>query len=192
MPPTDATPKTSRLPLYLIFAANAITFIVWVFFVLKHLIDYVRANFVDIFALPELLAAASSFVLAFTPSFIVMAVSLYWYQRWYSSNRSKLAQEQLANLSDARQSLLAAAVQLESFEHELRAKNAQSERLDAELASLRSLNAETADDLQKKLSALEILNKRSVWFERILSFSIGVASSLVASYVWQYVQTPPG
>jgi ABC-type multidrug transport system fused ATPase/permease subunit len=112
------------------------------------------------------------------------------YVRWFLPQRGRLAQEQLAKLKEARSALLTAVSQIESFEAELREKSSQAERLQQELDSLKTLNAETAADLEKKLKALELVNRNRIWFERLVAFLIGVISSLSASYVWQQIHAP--
>jgi chromosome segregation ATPase len=58
---------------------------------------------------------------------------------------------------------LTAVGQIESFEQELDQKSIQAERLEVELASLKARNAETAAELEKKLRAVELVNRQRIW-----------------------------
>ena len=163
--------------------------IVWPFFLGKPTIEYINRHYIDLYALPELWSLLSLVSLALGPPFLLFfGVSIY-FGKWRASHRSQLIGEQLTKLSNARNTLRSAVISIENIEQELRFKSEQTAKLEAELASLTSLNAETATELRTKLDAMQILNRRHVWFERTLSFVIGVVSSLVASYAWQYVIT---
>jgi len=123
------------------------------------------------------------------PLIVIGFLFRFGYQRWYLSQRGKLARERLSRLGEARYALRSALAQIETFERDLREKTVQHERLDEEIAALRSLNAETSDELVKKLRAVELFNRRRIWVERVFSFLIGVASSLSASYAWQLARS---
>jgi len=183
--------STSNLKLLCGMAlVSLLMFIVWPFVAAKPIIEYVNRTFVDLYALAELWSFLSLMLIAMGPPLLVVVGSAAYYTRWHASHRSKLVKEQLSKLSSARVGLQSAVESIEDFERELRIKTAQSERLESELASLKLLNSETAVDLQKKLHALQLMNGRQVWLERALSFGIGVVSSLVAAYAWQYALSP--
>lgn len=187
MPHNHRTSNLNRWLLYVLVVLSVSMFIIWPFFAAKPIIEYVNRTYVDLYRLPELWSFLSLMSIAMGPPVLVVFGSAAYYTRWHSSHRSQLVKEQLSRLSSARLGLQSAVASIENFEHELRIKTEQTEKLELELSSLKLLNAETAVDLQKKLHALQLMNRRNVWLERGLSFGIGVVSSLVASYAWQYV-----
>jgi hypothetical protein len=164
-------------------------FFLWLFVVEPIFTDYLKTKGFNPNKLPEALAVAYGLAVGVLPGMLISFGGLVFiYKRWLLPHRGRLAHEQLSRLVQARQALTNAVTQIESFEQELREKTTQAEQLEQQLASLRSLNSETAADLQMKLRAVELVNRHRIWFERIVSFLIGVVSSLVAAYVWQFVQ----
>lgn len=172
---------------FLAFSIGASAFLLTWMFVLEPPIEtYLRARGVGHGSHSIIGDMAYAFLLGLMPPLVVIGIGFrFGYQRWYLSQRGKLARERLSRLGEARNALRSALSQIETFERDLREKTAQYERLEDEIAALRSLNAETSDELIKKLRAVELVNRRRIWVERVFSFMIGVASSLFASYAWQ-------
>lgn len=110
------------------------------------------------------------------------------YYKWFIPNRTKLANEQLQKLSEARKAMAKAVTYIEVFEQELREKSSEAERMREEVLSLKLLNSEHAAELERKLKAMESLTRNRIWFERTFAFVIGILSSLAASYLWQAFQ----
>jgi len=178
----------SRLNLVLfIWATGAISFCVfWLFVVAPAITDYLGNFGMIIGKLPRFLRALYVAIVGLVAPVIVMVASAFVISRHvYLPRRAKLVQEQLQTLKDTRHGLLAAVEQIQNFEEELRQKSSQAETLQEELRSLRTLNADTAAELGQELKALELANRQRIWFERAISFVIGVTASLVASYLWQ-------
>ena len=119
------------------------------------------------------------------PGLVCFLVWAFFYSRWLISNRTRVANEQIAKLVSARRAMSAAVFHLEQFEEELREKSAEAERLRTEVLSLKSLNDEQVQELEMKLKAMESLSRNRIWFERAFAFIIGIASSLAASYFWE-------
>jgi hypothetical protein len=106
-------------------------------------------------------------------------------------NRTRLANEQLKKLSEARAAMASAVKYMEMFEKELREKSSEAERLREQVLSLQLLNSENATELERKLKAMESLTRNRIWFERVFAFFIGILSSLAASYLWYILQSHP-
>jgi hypothetical protein len=115
---------------------------------------------------------------------ICAGVWYYAYRRWFMPSRARIAADQMAKLAEARRALSAAISYIEYFEGELKSKSTQAERLREQVLSLQSLNAEGVKDLERKLRAMDVLNRSRLWFERLFAFMIGIGSSLAASYFW--------
>jgi hypothetical protein len=185
--------KTERTLLVRLFVALGIGLVAGpsVFFLVDWLISPFKAVLEELSKSHPFIREAIDF-LTFVLALGIMAGVGYllfkWVQKAYAAWQGVLVHDQLQKLKDAREALIKAVEYVAAFERDLRTKSEQTERLQQELLSLKSLNAETAEELKKKLSALDILNRRRVWFERILSFGIGVASSLAAAYLWQIAQ----
>jgi hypothetical protein len=170
-----------------IWATGAISFCVfWLFVVAPAITDYLADFGLIIGKLPPFLRALyAAFVGLVAPVFVMVVSALVISQHIYLPRRAKLVQEQLQTLKDTRHGLLAAVEQIQNLEEDLRQKSSQAATLQEELRSLRTLNADTASELGQKLKALELVNRQRIWFERAISFVIGVTASLVASYLWQ-------
>ena len=116
---------------------------------------------------------------------------VYAYLKWFMPNRTRLANEQLKKLSEARAAMASAVKYMEMFEKELREKSSEAERLREQVLSLQLLNSENATELERKLKAMESLTRNRIWFERVFAFFIGILSSLAASYLWYILQSHP-
>ena len=91
--------------------------------------------------------------------------------------------------SIGRAAMTSAVAYIEMFEKELRNNSSEAERLRDEILSLKLLNSENAQELEKKLKAMQSLTSNRIWFERAFAFFIGILSSLAASYFWQILQS---
>ena len=133
--------------------------------------------------LPEPLAIAYGLgANVLVPVVFCLGLGAFVYFKWLIPSRTKLANEQISKLADARRAMITATAYLELFESDLRSKSAQAERLREEVLSLQALNSENVQDLERKLKAMESLKRSRIWFERTASFVTGVASSLAATY----------
>ena len=113
------------------------------------------------------------------------AAYTYAYFLWILPHKTKLAQQQLQKLADAREAMRSALVYIETFESELRHKSVEAERLRNEILSLKLVNSESAEELARKLNAISSVSRSRIWFERWFAFFAGILSSLVASWLWQ-------
>jgi len=185
-----STEKQISRALLLLLTAVVCFFFAWIFFIEPRLTRLVE-SFIgkEVWNFPEPFAFLYSFLFGLVPPFGVAAGAYaFAYFRWFIPNRTKLANEQLQKLSDARLAMTTAVAYIESFEQELKQKSTEAEKLRDEVLSLKSLNAESVVELEKKLKAMESLTRNRIWFERIFAFVIGILSSLVASYLWLAVQ----
>lgn len=189
-----STEKKLARALLLLLVAVVLFFFAWLFFIEPSFTPLIEAYFgKKIWELPELVAILYHLLFGLLPPFAVGAGAYaFAYYKWFIPNRTKLANEQLQKLSDARRAMASAVAYIESFEQELKQKSTEAEKLRDEVLSLKSLNAENAVELENKLKAMESLTRNRIWFERIFAFVIGILSSLVASYLWLAVQPQQG
>lgn len=143
----------------------------------------------SIYGLPKVVSFAYSIgVAVLFPGGVCVGVYAYAYHHWFIPNRTKLANEQIAKLAEARKAVASAVSYLASFENEMKTKSIEAERLREQVLSLQLLNSENTKDLELKLRAMDSLSRNRIWFERTFAFIIGIASSLAASYVLQVFQ----
>lgn len=103
--------------------------------------------------------------------------------------------QRLAKIEEAKQNLAEALTAIEDLQAEAqtnsRALSQLTDKLDKaeerktliqrDIDTLRELSKLDAESMR---TGLGIPNRLQVWFERILSFLIGVAASVVASWIW--------
>lgn len=174
----------------ILFISSVAFFLGWVFGVEPIFRNWIE-NYLghSIYDLPEIL----SFLIVIGvgvlfPSIICGGIWAYAYYAWFIPSKTRLANEQISKLTEARKAMKAASGFLESFENELRTKSAEAERLREEVLSLELLNNENTKELESKLNAMESLKHNRIWFERAFSFGIGFASSFMASFLIEFFQ----
>ena len=185
------TEKRLARRLLLLLSGALIFFLGWIFFFEPTFRPVIEAAIgKKIFELSGFVVFTYHFVFGLVPPLAVGIGSYaYAYYKWFLPNRTRLANEQLKKLSEARAAMTSAVTYIEAFEKELREKSSEAERLRDEVLSLKLLNSENAAELEKKLKAMESLTRNRIWFERIFAFFIGILSSLAASYFWQILQS---
>jgi hypothetical protein len=141
----------------------------------------------SIFRLPDVVSFTYAFGVgvAFPATVCVGAWTLAYY-RWFVPNRTRLANEQLKKLADARKAMTDAVAYLALIEQDLQQKSHEAERLQDQVLSLRLINEENVEDLQRKLKAMSVLNTQRIWYERGFAFFIGVASSIAATFLIEF------
>lgn len=166
----------------------------WLFFLEPNLVKPAIESAIgkNIYLLGPFIAFAYGLGVVLLPPLLVGVGSyVYAYQKWFMPNRTRLANEQLKKLSEARAAMTSAVTYMELFEKELREKSSEAERLREQVLSLQLLNSENAAELEKKLKAMESLTLNRIWFERVFAFFIGILSSLAASYFLYILQSHP-
>ena len=144
---------------------------------------------INIYDLPESISATYSFIFGLLPPLIIGTSSyIYAYNHWLMPNRTKVANEQLKKIAEARKAMINAVNYIELFEKELQEKSSEAEILRDKVASLKTLNSENAAELEKKLKAMESLTLNRIWFERGFAFFIGILSSIASTYLLQIIQ----
>ena len=131
------------------------------------------------------------FMLSTLLSFIIGLIIVIFItaSKWDIPKQNDRVNEQMKNLADARKAMAGAVTYIKQFEEDIKKKSSEAERLHEEILSLKLVNSESVEELDKKLSAIESLKRNRIWFERILSFMIGVFSSLIATYFYQVIQS---
>lgn len=180
--------------LLLLSSGVVIFFFGWLFLVEPNLVKPAIEAAIgkNVFLLGPFIAFAYGLVFVLLPPLVVGVGSyVYAYLKWFMPNRTRLANEQLKKLSEARAAMASAVNYMEMFEKELREKSSEAERLREQVLSLQLLNFENATELERKLKAMESLTRNRIWFERVFAFFIGILSSLAASYLWYILQSHP-
>jgi hypothetical protein len=161
--------------------ALALTGFVWPIFFADEAMNYLTAEYSY---QPRGLIGIAVWLGPLTAFVLVWAL---WYQRWIRTNQSQLVRQQLAKIAGAQRALKNAAEFLDEFTAALKHRGDQVDQLQTELASLQTLNKDTIGELREKLTAVDIVNRRRIWFERFFAFAIGVLSSLAATWLWEHV-----
>lgn len=90
----------------------------------------------------------------------------------------------VANLDSAKRSVLDALRYLDEIEEQVQQKEKQHSILNELVKSLETASQDTADQLRRKLEAIRYIEKKAEYARLVLTFFLGVFSSLFASVLW--------
>lgn len=134
---------------------------------------------------PDLLWLLALFASSLFPALIIGLVALSALYSYYMANFSTIHQKNLVELDRAKIALRQSLDSVEVIEREFKIKLESYEKVQRQLEELQSVKDLDTEELRKKLSAIEQATHSSILFQRLLGFLAGVASSLVAAYIWE-------
>lgn len=70
------------------------------------------------------------------------------------------------------------------LKHQIRAAEAQRQSVSGELDALKEIAALDSESVRK---ALRLPTRVSIWTERVIAFLLGIAASILASVLYEYV-----
>lgn len=122
-------------------------------------------------------------VLGFLPMLVLMAFGMYLGAKFGILNAEVKHRANLKALANARNALQQGLLSLDTIEKEYKHRLTAFETLQKNINELESVRGIDVDDLRKKLGALSQANRRSVWFERLIGFVLGIIASVVATFI---------
>ncbi|WP_119302933.1 hypothetical protein [Dongia deserti] len=121
------------------------------------------------------------------PPFFLGVIGLVFYAQGQILNATVYYGGQLKGLERAKTALEQGLSSLMTIEKDYREKFSAYERLQTQLGDLQALKGVDTKELQRKLNAIALASRHKVWFERICGFLVGIVTSLLASYIWDWL-----
>jgi len=182
-----ATPKHERMFLNVIIISMLAGVILWVLliepFVSVYIEQFIGKTISELGGFAGLLYFMIGSIFAMACATLIVIV--FFSYRYELPKKNEAYARSLADLSNARETLEAATKYIEEMENELKEKSSHYEQLTKEIDSMSALNSDSVEELKSKLSAIDTLSRNKIWTERLISFSIGVISSILAAFLFQ-------
>jgi hypothetical protein len=148
--------------------------------------DWLRSSWLKWFGEPwrddgSSIAMISSIILI--PAVVLLILGIYLGSQFAILNAEAKHRTNLKALANARNALQQGLLSLDTIEEEYKHRLSAFEKLQKNIDELESVRGIDVDDLRKKLGALAQANRRSVWFERLMGFVLGIIASVVATFI---------
>ena len=186
-------PTEKDLHLVAISAILVLCAFAWFFYFSDVIIlEYLYKRWVDWFGVkwyednPWRTTPALLFVM-FVPAALLMAIAIWAARRFYYTNFASIHETNIKELGKARSALQQSLVSIDAIEREFKGKLESYERLQQQLEELQTVKHIDTQELQKKLNAIALASRHTVWFQRIVGFIVGIFSSLLAAYIWERI-----
>ena len=182
----DGQTKTKGMHLLVGCLLSSALAIGWTFFGDVLYGDWLRSSWLKWFGEPwrddgSSIAMISSIILI--PAVVLLILGIYLGSQFAILNAEAKHRTNLKALANARNALQQGLLSLDTIEEEYKHRLSAFEKLQKNIDELESVRGIDVDDLRKKLGALAQANRRSVWFERLMGFVLGIIASVVATFI---------
>ena len=188
---TDDTKQTRGKHLAVFATLFGVAALAWMFYLADVLVvDHLKSKWVEWYGVEWYKASEWHWLpvlglVTFGPMFFLGAIAIWLASRFYYLNLSSIHEANLKELGKAKTALQQSLVSVEVIEREYKGKLQSFERLQTQLDELQSVKDIDTQELRKKLNAIALASRHTIWFQRFLGFAIGVMSSLLAAYIWE-------
>lgn len=182
----DGQPKTKGMHLLVGCLLSAVLGFGWTFFGDVLYADWLRSNWLKWFGHQWYANGSSTAMVGGIigiPAVALLVVAIYLGSKFAILNAEAKHRTNLKALATARNALQQGLLSLDTIEEEYKHRLSAFEKLQKNIDELESVRGIDVDDLRKKLGALSQANRRSVWFERLIGFVLGVIASVVATFI---------
>lgn len=121
----------------------------------------------------------------FVPLIIFSAIAFALVNRFNKLNGSAIHHQNIKGLEKAREALQQGIRSIDTITLEYQGKLESYKKLQQQLEELQTVRDIDTEDLRKKLNAIASANRLGIWFDRFVSFFVGIMSSLIAAYLWR-------
>jgi hypothetical protein len=128
-------------------------------------------------------------IASFGPALPVGYLAYKFASSFYYRNFASIHESNLKELDKAKLSLQQGIASIVTIEREYKNKLELYERVQIQLQELQAVKDIDTEDLRKKLNAIASASKFSSWAQRTFGFLAGIISSLLASYIWQVMNS---